>query len=104
MNLLAKVYQERKKELEEKYPNSDTHHFGWGFKEKTVKILASQKSDILATIEAVEKEVKKKISIHKQIEADHEVYPKDWHNGNIQFGSDILDFLKEAKKEINQDK
>mgnify|MGYP001613097102 CR=1 FL=1 len=35
--------------------------------------------------------------IHEQIEAAHVIYPKDWHDGNINALNDILSKLEAMK-------
>ncbi len=126
MNPIKKIYDERKKEFEEKFECIQSNCDGNGIVpvQKIVDrqlsdteqvpeieweatqcefharylfpILASQKSDILATIEAVEEWAEGKVKGKPCLD--------DYDEGFIDAFSDLLQFLKEAKTEINQSK
>lgn len=114
MNPIKKIYDERKKEFEKEFIHKSEDGDGgggggevWYWSDSNyprINILDSQKSDILAVIEGLEKWFATNIQnisdkeclICKKTFEEKVIY-------NCAY-SNILQLLKEAKKEINQDK
>ncbi len=121
MNPITTAYKKRKEEFEEKFIDSVKNLNGgiaytelkYGEQTDVDELLASQKSDILAVIEGVEKWAEKNKKIkdtpRSLIKFDHtvEYFTGYGNDGDVNYNealSDLLRFLKEAKEEINQDK
>jgi hypothetical protein len=101
MNNLTKLYIERKEELEKNYPKFLVYNAQSGSRFlDEINIKLSQKSDILSVLDVVEKEIRE----NKRNYSVSDDFGEGLLHGNNEVVSDLLQFVSEAKDEIQNEK